>query len=492
MPAKLLFLETFGCQMNVLDSELVLGSLRRLGWAETPDRAAADMVLFNTCAVREHAEDKVWSRLGEVRREKRRRPDLLVGVLGCMAQEWKEKILRRAPHVDLVVGTRELGEIGRYVAELERERAPIVAADLTRPIDVERDIAVRGERHAAYVTVMRGCDFACTYCIVPTTRGPEISRPIAEIRAEVERLCADGVREVTFLGQTVDSYGKGLERLADGRRPDLGDLLEAVHETPGLARIRFITSHPSLMRDSILKRMAALEKVCPYLHMPAQSGSNRVLERMRRGYTVERYREIVDRARSLVPAIEIASDFIVGFPGETEEDFAASERLVREVEFAQAYIFKYSPREGTAAHACPDDVPEEVKRERNQRLLAAQEEVQRRKHAAMIGRKVEVLCEGRSRNDARRLAGRTRQNRIAIFDGDAEALLGEVVEVEVTDATPLALYARLPGRPPLFALRAKEAPDPLVLPHELAPVPQPPLPETAPRARLRPLPLVRE
>jgi tRNA-2-methylthio-N6-dimethylallyladenosine synthase len=442
--------------MNVLDSELVLGTLRRMGWAETADRAAAQLVLFNTCSVREHAEDKVWSRLGEVRRQKRKNPDLIVGVLGCMAQEWKEAILRRAPHVDIVCGTREMGEIGRYVAEVERERAPIVAADLTRPVDVARDIAVRGEKHAAYVTVMRGCDFSCTYCIVPETRGPEVSRPLAELREEVERLCADGVREVTFLGQTVDSYGKGLDRLPSGRRPDLGDLFEAVHETPGLVRIRFVTSHPSLMRESILRRVGALEKVCEYLHMPAQSGSNRVLERMRRGYTVERYREIVERARALVPAVEIASDFIVGFPGETEDDFAATERLVREMEFSQAYVFKYSPRPRTAAWDMPDDVPDEVKRERNNRLLAAQEEVARRKHAAMIGRTVEVLCEGASRNDARRLAGRTRQNRIVVFDGDEAALVGRLVAVEVTDATPLALYARLPGRPPLHA-SAREA-----------------------------------
>jgi tRNA-2-methylthio-N6-dimethylallyladenosine synthase len=267
----------------------------------------------------------------------------------------------------------------------------------------------------------------------------------------VERLCADGVREVTLLGQTVDSYGKGLDPLPSGRRPDLGDLLEALHDVPGLVRLRFITSHPSLMREPILRRVAELDKVCEYLHMPAQSGSNAVLRRMRRGYTIERYLAIVERARAIVPDVEIASDFIVGFPGETEEDFAATERLVTETEFSQAYIFKYSPRPGTAAAEWEDDVPDEAKRDRNARLLVAQEAVARKKHAAMLGRSVEVLCEGVSRNDARRLAGRTRQNRIVIFDGDAEALLGSVVSVEITDATPLALYGRLPGRPPLFA-----------------------------------------
>jgi tRNA-2-methylthio-N6-dimethylallyladenosine synthase len=451
---KLLFIETFGCQMNELDSELVVGALRRRGFRLTEERDRADLVLFNTCAVREHAEDKVWSRLGQLKAVKRRRPDLLVGVLGCMANEWRERILRRAPHVDLVVGTRDFGEIGRFVEEIERDRAPIVAADLTRPVDVERDIALRPERHSAFVTVMRGCDFTCGYCIVPSTRGAEVSRPVEEVREEVRRLAEDGVREVTLLGQTVDGYGKGL--VWNGRRPDLGDLLEAIHDAPGLERIRFVTSHPSLMREPILRRVRDLPKVCEYLHMPAQSGSDDVLRRMRRGYTVARYLEIVERAREIVPGVEVASDFIVGFPGETEADFEASERLVRRVGFSQCYIFKYSPRPGTRAADLEDDVPDEAKRERNERLLAAQEEVQRRKNAAEIGREVEVLCEGRSRGDARRLAGRTRQNRIVVFEGEEAELVGALARVTITDATPLALYGSLPGRPPLRA-RARDA-----------------------------------
>ncbi len=467
---RLLFIETFGCQMNELDSELVVGTLSRRGYRLTADRSEADLILFNTCSVREHAEDKVWSRLGQLKAQKRRRPDLIVGVLGCMANEWKETILRRAPLVDIVCGTRDFGEIGRFVEDVERDRAPVVAADLTRPVNVERDIALRPEKHAAFVTVMRGCDFSCTYCIVPSTRGAEISRPVEEVRDEVRRLAADGVREVTLLGQTVDSYGKGLPE-----RPDLGDLLEAIHDAPGLERIRFITSHPSLMREPILRRVAELPKVCEYLHMPAQSGSDAVLKRMRRGYTVDRYREIVERARAIVPDVAIASDFIVGFPGETDADFDATERLVREIEFSQAYVFKYSPRPGTGAAGWDDDVPDEKKRERNDRLLRAQEVVQRRKHAALLGREVEVLCEGRSRNDPRRLAGRTRQNRIAVFEGEEPDWLGKLVRIEVTDATPLALYGALPGRPPLRA-RAKEA-----IVGEAAP----------PTAGLRPLPTVR-
>ncbi len=438
-----LYVETFGCQMNVLDSELVVGALRREGYEPTEDRKRADLVLFNTCSVREHAEDKVWSRLGELKPQKRRNPDLVIAVLGCMAQAHKDEILRRAPHVDIVCGTRDFPRLPRLVEGVERERAPVVAADLTHPVDIERDVTVRGDRHSAYVTVMYGCDFACTYCIVPHTRGAEVSRPVAEVKREVERLAADGVREVTLLGQTVDGYGKGLPG-----RPDLGDLLEAIHDTPGLERIRFITSHPSLMREPILRRVASLDKVCEYLHMPAQSGSDAVLARMRRGYTAARYREIVDRARAFVPDVAIASDFIVGFPGETERDFEATARLVREVGFSQAYVFKYSPRPFTPAYeGLEDDVPEDAKRERCTALLAVQEEVQARLHRDLRGRRLEVLVEGRSKNDARKLAGRTRQNRVCCFEGD-DALVGSTVAVEVTGSTALTLFGTLVGAGP--------------------------------------------
>jgi tRNA-2-methylthio-N6-dimethylallyladenosine synthase len=444
---KRYYLETFGCQMNVLDSELAAGQLRKLGWEKTPERGAADMVLFNTCSVREKAEHKVWSRLGELAIRKRRDPELIVGVLGCMSQNHEEKLVRRAPHVDIVLGPRQIGELGAAVRKLERERAPIVHADLTAPVDLSRDITVRGTRHTAYVTVMYGCDFRCTYCIVPSTRGKEDSRPIAEIRDEVERLCADGVKEVTLLGQTVDGWGKRLPG-----RPNLGDLLEGIHETPGLERIRFVTSHPSLMREPILRRVAELPKVCEYLHMPAQAGSDRMLKAMHRGYTVERYREICARARDIVgPDVAIASDFIVGFPGETDADFEATLALVEELRFSQAFIFKFSPRPHTPAWGVEDDVPEAVKRERNQRLLAAQEAVQTELHAGMIGTTERVLVEGGSSQDGTKLCGRTRRNKIVIFEGDLGALGGQLVDVEITDATPLALYGALPGQPPLRA-----------------------------------------
>ncbi|MHC4390973.1 MAG: MiaB/RimO family radical SAM methylthiotransferase, partial [Planctomycetota bacterium] len=345
-------------------------------------------------------------------------------------------------------------------------------------------ITVRDKKYSAYVTVMYGCDFSCTYCIVPYTRGVEQSRRIAELKDEVERLCADGVKEITFLGQTVDSYGKRLPG-----RPNLGDLMEAVHDTAGLERIRFITSHPQLMRDPILRRMGELPKVCEYLHIPAQSGSNRQLKAMNRGYTVERYREICDRARELVPDLSIASDFIVGFPGETDEDFEQTLRLVEEQEFGQAYIFKYSPRPHTPAWDMEDDVPEVLKKERNQRLLRAQEAVQLRLNRSRIGRTERVLCEGTSRGRSENLAGRNRQNRIVCFQGDAEKLVGQIVEVEITDASSFALYGCLPGQAPLFAQpKVEEAV--YVPPTAGALVGAPP--QGAPSKKLRPLPMLSE
>ncbi|RME74090.1 MAG: tRNA (N6-isopentenyl adenosine(37)-C2)-methylthiotransferase MiaB [Planctomycetota bacterium] len=447
MATRRYYLETFGCQMNVLDSEIAAGQLRQLGWEPTDEREQAELVLFNTCSVREKAEHKVWSRLGELARRKRRNPDLLVGVLGCMAQNHKEKLRRRAPHVDLILGPRQIGELGAALERIERERAPVVHADLTGPVDLRRDIAVRGARHTAYVTVMYGCDFRCTYCIVPSTRGREDSRPIAEIREEIERLCGDGVKEVTLLGQTVDGWGKRLPG-----RPHLGHLLEAVHDVDGLERLRFVTSHPSLMREPILRAVADLPKVCEYLHIPAQSGSDRILKAMRRGYTAARYREICAMAREIVgPDVAIASDFIVGFPGESEQDFEATLELVRSLRFSQAFIFKFSPRPHTPAWTLEDDVPEAVKRERNQRLLAAQQQVQTELHRALVGSRTEILVEGRSSHDPGKLTGRTRHNKIVIFEGEADRYEGQLVELEITDASPLALYGRLPGRPPLHA-----------------------------------------
>src|SRR3984893_10631928 len=393
---KKLYIETVGCQMNVLDSELVVGSLRRQGYELTHEATDADVILFNTCSVRQHAEDKIYSALGVLRAHKRRHPEKVVGVLGCMAQKDQETIFRRAPHVDILCGTGQLARLPELIAEVERTRARQTALSLDRKeasrheveasfesYDPMRDPSMRPTRFQAYVRIMIGCDKFCTYCIVPSVRGPEQSRPPHHIAAEVEQLAAEGCKEITLLGQTVNSYKFDH---GDGRRLRLSDLLALIHVTPGLERIKFVTNFPRDMTDDLLDAVRELPKACPYLHVPAQSGCNDVLKRMKRLYTVEYYREMLARCRERVPGVAISSDFIVGFCGETEESFEASCDLVRDAGFKNSYIFKYSARPGTKADEhFPDDIPEEVKKRRNNDLLAIQNAVSVADHRRLIG-----------------------------------------------------------------------------------------------------------
>jgi tRNA-2-methylthio-N6-dimethylallyladenosine synthase len=422
--------------MNKVDSELTLGELRKGGFVPVDDPELASLVLFNTCSVRGHAEDRVFSRLGAFKGRKKKQPGFLLGVLGCMAEKERNAIFRAAPHVDLVCGPRDFPRILELVREAEAGRRPPPAVGGRGRPDLYRDVRTRDSRFQAFVTATRGCDKFCTFCIVPFTRGREVSRPVAEIVDEVQRLCDDGVREVTLLGQTIDTYGSDLPE-----RPELADLLEAVHDVEGLDRIRFITAHPGRMTERLFRTMARLPKVCPYLHMPAQSGSDRVLEAMKRGYTVAAYREVVARARALLPEVAIASDFIVGFPGETDADFAATVALLEEVRFQQAFVFKYSPRPGTRGFRFPDDVPAHVKAARNQRMLEVQARVALEDNRRMHGRRFDVLVEGRSHLDPRRVTSRTPTNRIVVFEGEP-SLEGQVVPVEIVDATALVLVGR--------------------------------------------------
>jgi tRNA-2-methylthio-N6-dimethylallyladenosine synthase len=436
---KRLFLVSFGCQMNVYDGELMASAFRRAGYAAASGPDEADVILVNTCAVREHAEEKVFSHLGELRRHKRKNPDLLLGVTGCMAERMGKEIARRAPYVDLVAGARSFGDILELAAAAREGKGPVISVGHDRPPPA-RDVSVRTDRHRAYVAVSRGCDHRCTFCVVPATRGREKGRPLAELVAEVEALVADGVVEVTLLGQNIDSYGKD--------RPegeDLHHLLHACHAVPGLKRLRFVTSHPEDMAPELFDDMASLGKLCGALHIPPQSGSNRVLKRMARGYTRERYLEIVREFRARCPDGEVAADFIVGFPGETEEDFEESVSLVREVRFQQSFIFRYSPRPGTpSAVHFEDDVPLPVKAARNLRLLKAQERVAAEKHAAMAGRTFEVLVEGPSKKDEGILMGRTRGNFIVHFRGDRD-LAGRLVDVTITGSSPVSLRGEIAG-----------------------------------------------
>jgi tRNA-2-methylthio-N6-dimethylallyladenosine synthase len=455
--SKKLYLETVGCQMNVLDSELVVGSLRRQGYVLTDSAKDADVILFNTCSVRQHAEDKIYSALGRLRGHKKRHPDTVVGVLGCMAQKDQELIRKRAPHVDIICGTGQLAQLPALIDEVHRTGKLQLALSLDRTeprqeversfesYDPLRDPSMRPNRFQAYVRIMIGCDKFCTYCIVPSVRGPEQSRPPAHIAAEVRQLAAEGCKEITLLGQTVNSYKF---THGDGRRVRLSELLAQIEPTPGLERIKFVTNFPRDMTDDLLDAVRELPKVCPYLHVPAQSGCNAVLQRMKRLYTVEYYREMLARCRAAVPGVAISSDFIVGFCGETEESFQKTCDLVRDAGLKNSFIFKYSPRPGTKGHELfADDVPEETKKRRNNDLLAIQNAISLADHRQQIGKTVEVLVEGPSKNAFKgettggpiQLTGRTPTDHIVVFDG-SERLSGHTVRVVVEEATSFTLF----------------------------------------------------
>jgi len=461
------YIETVGCQMNMLDSELVVAALRRHGYELTRDVSDADTVLFNTCSVREHAEHKIYSELGRLKFSKRRRPNQVIGVLGCMAQKDQELVFKRAPHVDLVVGTGQLSELPRLIDEARRDRRPALAVSLSRTegtraevsdsfqsYDPLREPEMRPSPYQAFVRIMIGCDKFCTYCVVPMTRGPEQSRPPAAIAAEVRVLAAQGVKEVTLLGQTVNSY----KFTENGRLYRLSDLLALIHDTPGIDRIKFVTNYPRDMSDDLLFAVRDLPKACRYLHVPAQTGSNDVLKVMKRGYTVEQYLEMHDRIREVLPDCGISSDFIVGHPGETEVEFEKSIDLVRRCRFKNSFIFKYSPRPGTKAfdlHA--DDVPEEDKRRRNNVLLAIQNEISEEDNTTFIGRQVEVLVEGPSKSTRkqadsetaaggpRQLVGRTSCDRIVVFDGNPR-LAGTLAQIAIHDCTATTLIGSVVTR----------------------------------------------
>ena len=414
-----IYIETYGCQMNVADSELMLGVLRREGYVRTDDPAAADVLLVNTCAVRDHAEQRVLGRMGELKRYKR--PGGVLGVMGCMAQRLGPRLLKRVPQVDLVVGPdgyRSLPELIARAGSGER------AADVEfKSWEHYEDVPpVRGQSVSAYVTVQRGCDYRCTFCIVPMTRGPERSRILTNVVREVEGLAAQGTTEVTLLGQTVNSYHDGVH--------DFADLLRAVGAVPGLRRLRFTSPYPTDFTDRVLAAMAGTAAVCEHVHLPVQSGSTRVLKRMLRRYTRERYLEVVAALRSAIPGLALTTDIIVGFPGETEADVAETLSLVEDVDFDDAFTFKYSVREGTPAVRIKDHIAEELKAERLERLITLVRRVARARSMALVGTAQEVLVEGPARRGDL-LQGRTRTNKVALFEGPA-AWIGTYRRVRLT------------------------------------------------------------
>ncbi len=420
--------------MNFLDGEFALGDLRRRGYGPAASPAEADLVVLNTCSVRQHAEDKVWSLLGRLEERKRQDPSLLVAVMGCMAQREGEAILRRSPVVDAVVGTRRYADLARLVGEAEETGRRLVALGQGNFAEPVRDVAVRQERHRGWVSVMRGCCHRCSFCVVPSVRGPQFDRDEASILEEVRRLADDGATEIFLLGQNINTWGRTLPG-----RPTLDGLLRRVHEVPGVRRIRFLTSNPMDLETALLDAMGELPRVMPYLHFPAQHGSDAVLRRMRRGYTRARYLELAEEARSRVPGIDLATDLIAGFPGETEEEFAELLTLVERVRWSMAFVFKYSPRPGTLAAESADDVDEEAKSRRHGEVLAAQDRVQESLFAARVGREVEVLVDGPTRRDASRLQGRTEHHQIAVLPPGIGAP-GEFVRGRVASATSRVLH----------------------------------------------------
>lgn len=434
---KAVFFETFGCQMNKLDAELSLGLLQEEGYRIVDKVDEADVILFNTCSVRQHAEDKVYSHLGALKTLKKKHPEVIVGVLGCMAQKDGEAIFKRMPHVDLVCGTRMFSRLPELLLNIRNHGSHVLATDEDQIVNVKRAVTYRPNFYQAFVTVMRGCDNFCSYCIVPYVRGREISRAIADVKEEVKALVSNGCKEVTLLGQNINSYGKGLSG-----NVTLGDLLSELNDLDGLERIRFVTSHPADISRDLIRTMSRLKKVCEHLHMPAQSGSDQTLKRMRRGYTAGYYRDLISYTRELIPHMSVASDFIVGFPGETDEDFQETVRLMEDIRFQNCFIFKYSPRTGTKASQLEDDVPDEVKRARNIKLLELQKGISLEENKKMIGKRVQVLVEGASKSDSNKLSGRTRQNHIVVFNGSAD-LVGRLVDVMIHEVTDLTLYGKL-------------------------------------------------
>jgi len=489
---------TYGCQMNRLDAHLLAHALREAGARVVDDPAEANTLLFLTCSVRAHAEERLFSNIGALRRRKGREPDLVIGVVGCTAQQFGERLGDRAPLADVICAPGRLAEVPALIARVRSGEGPVVALDPDRrdggagalapsdaaldALETARPVGGPSPRHA-YVTVMRGCDNFCTYCVVPNVRGAERSRRPAAVLDEVRRLVGEGARQVTLLGQAVNKYRAD----EDGRAWDLADLLAAAADTAGLDRLHFITNHPAAMTDRLAGVFRDVPAVCPYLHMPAQAGSDAVLARMNRGYTAAEYERRVAMARDARPDVAVASDFIVGFPGETEGDFEATCDLVRRVRFLGGFVFKYSPRPGTlAARRYPDDVPLAEKRRRNQVLLDLIQAIATEDNQARVGRTESVFVEGPSphphlnpKEEGRsqekmprggasglprpdttpgkadsdppagqvQLRGRTPHNRIVVFDGPKD-LAGAIVPVRIVRASALTLFGeRSPDAP---------------------------------------------
>lgn len=415
----------YGCQMNVSDAERMAGQLASIGYEPTEAMGEADLILINTCCVRESAEDRVYGKIGEIKHLKEQNPALIFGITGCMAQKEGEALIRRAPHIDFVLGTNKVHELTHVVQEIEAERGHVVDVQFAETELPEGMPVARQNKFSVWVPIMYGCNNFCTYCIVPYVRGRERSRRPEEVVAEVREAVRQGAKEVTLLGQNVNSYGK------DHKRADFADLLKMVDEVPGIERVRFMTSHPKDLSDKLIETIRAGKHICEHIHLPVQHGSDRILRAMHRIYTVADYRALVARIRAALPTVSLTTDLIVGFPGETEEDFSELLAFLREIRYDSAYTFLYSKRSGTPAAAMDGQVPEKVKHERLERLMAVQDAISREKNEALLGTEAEVLVEGPSKHDAAVWNGRTRTNKLVLFP-HGEEQPGDLVRVKIT------------------------------------------------------------
>ena len=460
------FIKTYGCQMNERDSEAVAAQLVAKGYTLAPSEAAADVILLNTCSVRDFAEQKAIGKMQNIAADVRKnRPDVVLGFMGCMAQSRGQELIDRLPDVDLVLGTQKFHHAADYLDEIlagHRDKIVDVAVEPGSEATI-REHLLNGNAQksvTAFVSIMQGCNQYCTFCIVPYTRGEERSRGIPDIVAECRQLVSQGVKEITLLGQIVTSYGKrggsSREAKVESREPEnflpstldsrpsttkspFVQLLDAVHEIEGLERIRFTSPHPKGYGDDLIQAYARLPKLVESAHLPVQSGSDRVLKLMHRGYTRERFLGIIKKLRRARPDIGITTDIIVGFPGETGDDFEQTLSLAREVQFDNAYIFKYSQRRDTPAAEMPDQVPLKIREERNHRLLETVNEIGKRKYDTFIGRQVQILVEGPSKKNPARMTGRTRCNKIVVFEG-SERHRGQLLDVKITRAGSFTLY----------------------------------------------------
>lgn len=429
---------TFGCQMNLNDSERLAGQLRTIGYEATDDIEQANLILINTCCVRESAEKKIYGKIGELKRLKLVNPNLIIGVVGCMAQKDKDKILKKYPHVNLVMGTHNTHQLVELIDKVEQSREPVLAvwdqAERLAP-DVP---TVRKGQISAWVPIMYGCNNFCTYCIVPYVRGRERSRSLESILTELRQLGSEGFKEVTLLGQNVNSYGKDSEESIN-----FADLLHAADQVQSIARIRYMTSHPRDMNDKVIDTIRKSKKICEHFHLPIQAGSDTILERMNRGYTTSYYRDLITKIRRDFPNASVTTDLIVGFPGETEEQFQETLQFLKDIRYDAAYTFLYSQRSGTPAAKYPDQVPLTTKKARLQQLMTVQNEISLEINKQLEGSIVEVLVEGPSKNDETKLMGRTRTNKIVLWQKTGQEKAGDLVNIQIDTAQTWVLKGQL-------------------------------------------------